>query len=146
MGQTDWQQAGADMCTWNSNVTEKKQHTLLRGKVTNETLLTGSSIQPDGSNSCLVYSHLPSYWGPATYLRTQSNMTCHDKNFKQSIQPNIKCISVQDPDGRYRMHVHEASSVIPSHRLSTHRPVMLAFLRATWCISRTSQGTQFLFR
>lgn len=43
-------------------------------------------------------------------------MTWHDKNFKQSIQPNIKCISVQDPDGLYRMHVHEASSVIPPHR------------------------------
>lgn len=79
-------------------------------------LLTGSSIQPDGSNSCLVYSHLPSYWGPAPYLRTQSKMTWHNKNFKQSIQPNIKCISVQDPDGLYRMHVHEASSVIPPHR------------------------------
>lgn len=66
------------MYTKNSNVAEKKMaHATQNDRVTDETdhqIKCSASLK----QLCLVFSHLPSYPGPAIYLKTQCKMKLQD--------------------------------------------------------------------
>lgn len=125
-----------ETCTWETlNVAEKKQQMLLRETQSQMKLWPLDQVfRQTEAPPVLSLAVFPSTQDPLHIWEPSAKWNCGTpcskiiKKFKQSIQPSLRCLCVQDPEGPHSLYINEAGSAMPSQEGAFNSHAKHAFI------------------